>query len=445
MDDRVPAALLTDLYELTMAAAYVDEGMADVPATFSLFVRDLPPERGYLVAAGLDDVLAWLETLHFGDESLRALDRLEMFDDAFLTWLDELGFEGSVRAVPEGTVVFAEEPVLEVDAPLGVAQLAETFLLNQVTLQTVLASKCARCVDAAGDAAVVDFALRRTQGIDAGMKLVRCGKIAGVAATSNVAGAARYDVPASGTMAHAFVQAHPDETDAFRTFARHHREATVLLVDTYDTPRGVGRAIEVAREMREQGVELRGVRLDSGDLEVLSKQARTMLDDAGFPGMQVFASGGLDEFEIERLREAGAPIAGYGVGTAMGVSKDAPALDSVYKLVEVDGVAVRKTSEGKEIWPGRKQVWRRHGFEGDVLGIADETGPADDAEPLLVEVMRDGDRLDGDATDLDAAAERCREALAALPSGVKRLRDPDAYPVEASEALEAVTRDLPPS
>lgn len=441
MTDQVLSPLLTDLYELTMAAAYLDEGMADRPATFSLFVRDLPAERGYLVAAGLDDVLRWLEHLDFDDEALGALGDLDMFDSTFLDWLGGLRFTGTVRAVPEGTVVFAEEPILEVDAPLGVAQIAETYLLNQITLQTVLATKCARCVDAAGDAAVVDFALRRTQGIDAGMKLVRCGKIAGVAGTSNVAGAAHYDASPSGTMAHAFVQAHPDETDAFRAFARRYRDATVLLVDTYDTLRGVERAIEVAREMRDEGVELRGVRLDSGDLEALSKQARGMLDDAGFPEMQVFASGGLDEFAIERLREADAPIGGYGVGTAMGVSKDAPALDSVYKLVEVDGRPVRKTSEGKEIWPGRKQVWRRPGFGGDVLGTASETGPSD-AEPLLLEVMRDGDRVDADATDLDAAAARCRAAINALPDSVRRLRDAETHPVEVSDALRSVTESM---
>lgn len=441
MTDQVLSPLLTDLYELTMAAAYLDEGMADRPATFSLFVRDLPPERGYLVAAGLDDALAWLERLDFGDDALGALDELDMFDSMVLDWLADLRFDGAVRAVPEGTVVFGEEPILEVDAPLGVAQIAETYLLNQITLQTVLATKCARCVDAAGDAAVVDFALRRTQGIDAGMKLVRCGKIAGVAATSNVAGAAHYGVPASGTMAHAFVQAYPDEADAFRAFARRYREATALLVDTYDTLQGVERAIEVAREMRADGVELRGVRLDSGDLEQLSKRSRQMLDDAGFPEVQVFASGGLDEFAIERLREAGAPIGGYGVGTAMGVSKDAPALDSVYKLVQIGGTPVRKTSEGKEIWPGPKQVWRRPGFAGDVLATADEPDPDGDLEPLLVDVMRDGERVHADATDLEAAAERCRAALESLPDGVKRLRDPETYPVEVSQPLQGLTRE----
>lgn len=435
-------ALLTDLYEFTMAAAYVAEGTAERSATFSLFVRDLPPERGFLVAAGLDDALAWLEGLHFGPADLEVLRATGVdFGGEFLDWLGQARFTGTVRAVPEGTVVFAGEPLLEVDAPLAVAQLAETFLLNQVTLQTTLATKCARCRLAAGDATVVDFALRRTQGADAGMKVVRCARIAGIDATSNVAGAARYGLPAAGTMAHSYVQAHGDEEEeeaAFRVFARRYGEQTVLLVDTYDTVRGVERAIAVAREMREQGVELRGVRLDSGDLAELSRRTRELLDEAGFPGMRILASGGLDEYEVERLRAAGAPIDAFGIGTGMGVSRDAPTLDSVYKLVQLDGRPLRKTSEGKATWPGRKQVWRRAGFAGDVLGLAGEAAPPR-AEPLLVEVMRDGRRTDPGATDLDAAAGRCRAALAALPEGVRRLRRADAYAVEPSEALAELT------
>lgn len=437
----VPAALLTDLYEFTMAAVHLDEGTAERPATFSLFVRELPPTRGYLVAAGLGDALVWLEELRFDAAALDTLARLDLFDDAFLGWLRELRFRGTVRALPEGTPVFAGEPLLEVDAPLAVAQLAETYLLNQVTLQTTLTTKCARCVLAAGDADLVDFALRRTHGIDAGIKLVRCARIAGVASTSNVAAAERYGMRATGTMAHSFVQAYPEEIDSFRAFARRGGARTVLLVDTYDTLRGVERAIEVARELRGEGVDLRGIRLDSGDLVDLSRRARAMLDAAGFPAMRIFASGGLDEYEIERLLAAGASIDGFGVGTSMGVSRDAPSLDSVYKLVELDGRPVRKTSEGKATWPGRKQVWRRPGFGGDVLATADESAPVD-GEPLLVEVMRDGRPTDPSATDLGAGAERCRDGLAALPEGVRRLQETDDYPVEPSEALRALAAGL---
>lgn len=433
-------ALLTDLYELTMAAVYVAEGTAERPATFSLFVRDLPPERGFLVAAGLADGLDFLEQFRFSDHDLEALDALDRFDSAFLDYLRDLAFVGSVRAVPEGTVVFPDEPILEVDAPLAAGQIVETFLLNQITLQTVLTTKVTRCRLAAGDAPVLDFALRRTQGIDAGMKLVRAGRIAGIAGTSNVAGAARYGLRAAGTMAHSFVQAYEDEIEAFRAFARRWGDATVLLVDTYDTLEGVRRAVEVAGEMEGRGEHLRGIRIDSGDLLELSRRARSLLDEAGFEDVGIFVSGGLDEFRIEELRDGGAPVDGFGVGTAMGVSNDAPSLDSVYKLVEFDGRPVRKTSEGKTTWPGRKQVWRRWG-EDDVLGRVDEEGPVG-SEPLLVPVMEDGYRtVHGEAT-LDAAAERLAGDLAALPEGVTRLRDPEPYPVEPSEALLALTEEL---
>jgi nicotinate phosphoribosyltransferase len=283
MTTDVPHALLVDLYELTMVDVYRREDMAHRPATFSLFVRTMPPGRGYLVAAGLDDALRWLEELRFGSEELAAVERLGLFDRAFLDWLGELRFTGSVRAVPEGTAVFAHEPLIEVDGPIAEAQLAETFLLNQFTVQTTLATKAARCRHAATGRAVVDFALRRAQGIDAGMTLARTGPLVGLAATSNVAGADRYGLSASGTMAHSFVQVHADEADAFRAFAGAFGDATVLLVDTYDSHQGIDRAIHVATECRSHGTEIRGVRLDSGDLAALARHARRRLDEAGFP------------------------------------------------------------------------------------------------------------------------------------------------------------------
>ncbi len=435
-------ALLTDLYELTMAAVYLDEGMAQRPSTFSLFVRDLPSSRGYLVAAGLDDVLRYLEELRFSDDDLGVLDRLGRFDDSFLDYLRELRFEGAVRAVPEGTVVFPGEPILEVDGPVGAAQIAETFLLNQVTTQTTLATKAARHLYAARGRAVLDFALRRTQGIDAGMKLVRACRIVGLAGTSNVAGAQRYGLRASGTMAHSFVQAYPDELEAFRAFARRYGDATILLVDTYDTVEGVHKAVQVAREMRERGEHLRGVRLDSGDLAELSREARAILDEAGLDDVRVFASGGLDELAIDHLvGTEHAPVDGFGVGSALGVSKDAPVLDSVYKLVEYDGRSVRKTSEGKEIWPGPKQVWRRDDWSGDVLATAAEDGPGD-SRPLLVEAMVGGERTAAGRVDLDAAHERFAEQWAALPEPVKDLRDPAPYPVVVSDRLRGLAAEV---
>lgn len=435
--------LLVDLYELTMADAYRRHGMAARRATFTLSVRELPPTRGYLVAAGLGDVLDWLERLQFGPDELGAIERLGIFPPELLDWLADLRFTGSVRAVPEGTVVFGQEPILEVDAPIGEAQLAETFLLNQITLQTTLATKAARCRDAAGGAAVVDFALRRTQGIDAGMKLSRVGRIVGLAATSNVAGADRYGLPASGTMAHAFVQAYEDETDAFRGFAEVFGESTVLLVDTYDTPRGVERALRVAREMRERGVEIRGIRLDSGDLAALARDARRALDEAGFPDLLIVASGGLDEHEIHRLLHIEqAPIDGFGVGSALGVSADAPVLDSVYKLAVYDGRPVRKTSTGKASWPGAQQVWRAPDWSEDVLCLADEPAPGPGYEPLLVEVMRDGERTAAGSFGLDALHEEFERRWPDVPAPLRHLTEPAAHPVRVSERMQRLAAEV---
>ena len=306
MNGETSPALLLDLYELTMADAYRRESMADRPATFSLFMRSEPANWGYLVAAGLDDCLLWLEQLHFTPADLEAVARLRIFPDEFLVWLGELRFTGSVRAVPEGTIVFAGEPLLEVDGPVAEAQLAETYLLNQMTLQTGLATQASRCRHAAGGRAVVDFALRRAPGVDAGMKLARCSRLVGLSGSSNVAGAHRYGVASSGTMGHSFVQAHRDETAAFRAYAQVFREATVLLVDTYDTAGGVDAAIEVIRELGLSGAL--GVRLDSGDLAQLARETRVQLDTARLHNVRIFVSGGLDEYDLERFRADGAPI-----------------------------------------------------------------------------------------------------------------------------------------
>jgi nicotinate phosphoribosyltransferase len=443
MSRDVAHALLVDLYELTMVDAYRREGLASETATFSLFVRALPPTRAYLVAAGLDDGLRWLEELRFGPDELTAIEGLGLFDRRFLEWLAELRFAGSVRAVPEGTVIFPHEPILEVTAPLAEAQLAETFLLNQITLQTTLATKAARCRHAAGSRAVVDFALRRCQGIDAGMKLARICALVGLAGTSNVAGAVRYDVPATGTMAHAFVQAHPDEAESFRAFARAFGDATVLLVDTYDTHRGIEHAIEVASECRARGVEIRGIRLDSGDLAALAHHARRRLDQAGFPDVQVFVSGGLDEHQIQRLLDKErAPIDGFGVGSALGVADDAPTLDSVYKLVAHGGRPVRKTSTGKEIWPGAKQVWRAPDWSGDTVALADEPPPSVDHRALLVDVMQGGRRTAAGERSLDEANEYFAAEWGALPDTLMDLAAPGEYPITVSHRLQQLADEL---
>lgn len=439
----VPHALLVDLYELTMADAYRLHGMAGRPATFSLYVRELPPERSYLVAAGLDDALTWLERLSFGPDELAAVERLGLFPAEFLDHLAALRFTGRVRAVPEGTIVFAGEPLLEVDAPIDEGQLAETFLLNQLTLQTVLATKASRFREAAPGRALVEFALRRAHGVDAGMKLARVCGLAGFDGTSNVAGADRYGVPASGTMAHAFVQAHEDEVAAFRAFADALGERAVLLVDTYETARGVERAMQVAGEMRARGIEIKGIRLDSGDLAQLAGAARQRLDEAGFPGLQIFASGGLDEHEVARLvHEEQAPIDGFGVGTALGASTDAPVLESVYKLVAHEGRMVRKTSAGKSSWPGPKQVWRAPDWSEDVLTLADEPHPAAGYEPLLEEVLRDGRRTGAGQRDLPAANRHFEQAWDRLPARLRRLEEPDRHRVRVSAAVRRAAEEI---
>lgn len=430
-------ALVTDLYELNMAASYLRRGMTG-PATFSLFVRDLPRDWGFLVACGLEPCLDFLQELRFEEEDLDYLGRELGFPDDTLEAFSRLRFTGDVRAVPEGRLVFAQEPLLEVTAPLPEAQLVETYLLNQMTYQTAVASKAARCRLAAPDASLVDFSLRRVHGAEAGIGVARATAIVGFDATSNVEAARRLGLRAAGTMAHSYVEAFPSEIEAFHAFAEDFPDRVVLLVDTYDTELGVGNAIEVARELEKAGHRIAGVRLDSGDMAVLAKKARAMLDEAGLTDVQILASGGLDEHAIARLTAADAPIDAYGVGTKIGVAMDAPALDSAYKLVEYDGRSVAKLSTAKKTLPGPKQVWRREGMAGDVIGLADEKGPPS-SEPLLVEVMRGGRRAaPGDLTE---ARERFREELEVLPDALRTL-SPGPYPVEISGALERLSREV---
>ena len=419
------SGLLVDLYQLTMGESYLAEGMSEREATFSLFYRSLPEGWGYLLAAGLEDALRYLEELQFDEDDLAYLEGTGLFSVAFLERLRSFRFSGSVRAMPEGTAVFPGEPLLEVTAPILEAQVAETMVLNELHLQTLVASKAARSVEAAGGRTLVDFSLRRTHGGEAGLKVARASYLAGFDATSNVLAGRRYGIPLAGTMAHSYVQSFEDELAAFRAFARAYPDAAILLVDTYDTLEGVRLAVTVAHELGEEGHRLRGVRLDSGDLVELSRQARDLLDRAGLSDATVFASGGLDEAEIARLLDAGAAIDGFGVGTKMGVSADAPFLDLVYKLVEVDGRAVLKLSAGKATLPGRKQVWRirKDGLSvHDVLGLADSGG---DGEPLLQEVMREGRATWSEP--LDEIRERARRERESLPDGVRAL---DAGPYE---------------
>jgi nicotinate phosphoribosyltransferase len=430
------AGLFTDLYELTMAAAYVRAEL-NPTATFSLFVRRLPPERGFLLAAGLEDVLEYLRALRFTPEALRWLGSLGRFDPGVLDHLGELRFTGEVRAMPEGTAVFAEEPILEVTAPLIEAQLVETAVINLIQLPTLVASKAARAVLVAGGRPLAEFGLRRSHGTTAGMQAARAAWIAGFASTSNVLASMTWGIAASGTMAHSYVSAFSDELEAFRAYARAHPDDTVLLLDTYDTVAAAHKAAVVARELAAEGHRLAGVRLDSGDLDALSRAVRQVLEAEGAAGVPIVASGGLDEHDVARMVAAGASIDAFGLGTRIDTSADAPSLDLVYKLVRVGGRDVLKLSAGKESWVGPKGVHRFVGadgrFERDRLAAAEEPAPPD-AVSLLEPVMSEG-TLVRPHPSLDEIRTRAAAQVAALPVPVRRLTSPAAYPVEVSPLL----------
>ncbi len=428
----MPSALLTDLYELNMAASYLRRGM-DQEATFSLFVRRLPPARGFLVAAGLEPCLSFLEDFRFEEDELAYLGEHLGFEDETLAAFRDLRFEGDVWAVPEGRIVLADEPVLELTAPIAVAQLVETYLLNVITFQTTIASKAARCRIAADGRELVDFSFRRTQGIDAAMAVARATAMVGFTATSNVEAARRFGLRVAGTMAHSYIESFPAERDAFVAFATDFPTRTTFLVDTYDTLNGVRTAIEVIRELGLS--DHLGIRLDSGDLGELARASRAILDEAGMPHVRIFASGGLDELDVARLVRSGAPIDAFGVGTRVGVSADAPYVDSVYKLVEYDGRPVLKLSAGKTTAPGRKQVLR--GPRGDVVALRNEP-VADGYEPLLVPVMAGGRRT-GPHRTLETARRLFEADLETLPEGARRLLDPEPPKARFSDALEELT------
>jgi nicotinate phosphoribosyltransferase len=435
--------LYTDLYELRMAASYLRRGM-EGPATFSLFVRALPPERGFLVAAGLADALAFLEGFHLDDADLDYLRTTGCLPDDALQALSELRFTGDVWAVPEGRMIFAGEPLLEVTAPIAQAQLVETALLNVVTYQTAIASKAARCRLAAGGAQLVDFAFRRTHGLEAALAVARASAIVGFATTSNVEAARRYGLRPTGTMAHSFVEAFPDERSAFAAFAADYPRGAVFLVDTYDTLGGVRTAIDVTRHVRLPGPI--GVRLDSGDLAGLAVAARRLLDRAGLTGARIIASGGLDEYAIADLVTGCAPIDAYGVGTKMGVSADAPYLDSAYKLVAYGDRRVMKLSPEKITLPGAKQVFRGSDVGDDIIGLRAEPAPTGHT-PLLLPVMTAGQRLAVDesyspADEVIAASRRFDNDLAHLPEPARRLHDPTPPRPTLTPALDRLREDV---
>ncbi len=430
--------LLTDLYELTMADSYLRQDMNE-PATFDVFVRDLPPDRAFLVSAGLESVLHYLERLRFEEEGLAYLRSLGRFSAEFLEYLRGFRFSGSVRAIPEGEVFFPQEPLIEVTAPRIEAQIIETFLLNTLNFQVTIASKAARIVMAAAGRGVIDFSPRRDHGADAALKVARASYIGGGVGTSCVLAGQLYGIPVYGTMAHSYVMSFPDELSAFRAFARDFPDHCVLLIDTYDTLLGARHAIAVAKEMGARGGRLAGVRIDSGDLAADSRRVRRLLDEAGLADTQIVLSGGLNELTIAELIRDGAAADAFGVGTELGTSADAPFVEGVYKLVEdAEGYRI-KLSTGKATLPGRKQVWRLAGGEGapleDLIALADEPGPQD-AAPLLVEVMTGGRTIQTDR--LPDMQRRCRERLAHLPPPLRALRGGSPLPVRLSAAMEAL-------
>ena len=431
--------LFTDLYELTMAQAYFRQRMFE-PATFSLFVRSQPPHRGYLVFAGLEDVLNYLANLRFSTTNIDYLSSTGLFSEDFLEYLGSLRFTGGVRAIPEGRLFFANEPPIEVTAPIIEAQLAETFIVNQINLQTLLATKAARCVWAARGRTVTDFASRRAQGVDAALKMARCSYIGGFQSTSNVLAAQRYGIPPSGTMAHSFISSFDSQHEAFRAYAEAFPDRTVLLLDTYDTVEGARQAVKVGRELEATGHRLLAVRLDSGDFDYLSRQVRNILDEAGLHYVKILASGGLDEPELESLTKVGAPIDIFGVGTKAGVSADAPWTDMAYKMVCYGERPVMKLSAGKVSLPGPKQVFRTEDpggqFSKDILGLADED--IRNAAPLLTDVMAEGRRTSPDPA-LEQIRERFCQDFGQLDGRFKALVDPPQYPVAISGRLERLT------
>ena len=439
--DVTRSALLTDLYELTMLQTYLEHGMTD-RAVFEFFVRDAPAKRPFYVAAGLEQLLDWLEGLRFTEAELDWVRRCGHFSAGFADRLEGLRFTGDVHALPEGTVFFAQEPLVRVEAPLPEAQLVESRLMNILHFQSLIATKAARCVQAAAGRAVVDFGLRRAHGAEAGLWAARAAYIGGFAASATCLANSLYGVPVTGTMAHSFVLAHDSELEAFRRFARSHPDNVILLIDTYDTEAAARRVVDLARELAAEGIQVQAVRLDSGDLADHAGRVRRILDEGGQGEVKILASGGLDEFGIRDLVAAGAPIDGFGVGSKVDTSADLPFLDSAYKLHAYAGEPRRKRSEGKEDLPGAKQVYRQRDGEGrilrDVIGLADE---GCDGEPLLRPVM-EGGRAVAPPEPLKESRARCAASLGELPEELLGLEGAESSPVALSAGLRDLRRRL---
>ena len=438
--NQTSEALLTDLYQLNMLEAYLREGESGV-AVFEFFVRRLPAERGFLVAAGLDQCLSFLETLRYGREEIEWLASTGRFTDRLLRYLSEFRFTGDVHAIPEGTVVFESEPLLRVTAPLPQAQLVESRVINLMQFQTLIASKAARVVLAAPGKLLVDFGFRRAHGGEAGLLAARAAYIAGFAGTATVEAERQFGIPTFGTMAHSFIEAHDDESTAFELFAEARPDNLTLLLDTYDTEAAAWKVVALAPRLQQRGITIRSVRLDSGDLATLASRVRRILNEGGLSQVGIFVSGGLDEAAVSALVTAGAPIDGFGIGTSLTTSSDAPSLDCAYKLQEYRGLPRRKRSANKGTWPGPKQVWRRAGEDGRISG--DTVALADGAEPgvpLLVQVM-DAEKRSAPPPTLADSRKLAQRELEQLPDYLRQLEVERRYPVTIAPSLERLAAE----
>ncbi|MDR4652800.1 MAG: nicotinate phosphoribosyltransferase [Nitrosomonas sp.] len=432
--------LLADLYQFTMLQTYLEQDMQQT-AVFELFMRKLPPGRNFLIAAGLEQVLEFLENLTFSAEELEWL--APRFPPHVIRYLEHFRFQGDVHAMPEGTIFFPNEPILRITAPMPQAQLVESRIINLLHFETLIASKAARSVLIAPDKLLVDFGMRRAHGAEAGLLAARASYLAGFSGTATVLAGTLYDIPIFGTMAHAFIQAHDDESQAFEHFARSHPDNTTLLIDTYDTEAAAHKVVTLAKKLETDHIIIKGVRLDSGDLAQHARNVRRILDDGGLHGVTIFASGNLDEYKLQTLLTAHAPIDGFGIGTALDVSNDAPALDCAYKLQEFAGKPKRKRSEGKATWPGRKQVYRTFDRDGCMSGdtVALENGDPQQGAPLLQPFMHAGKRLHPKPS-LHALRQQTLMHYQSLPAAMIAMDCTDNYPVAISTTLQALTAQL---
>lgn len=441
MKTEQPGALLTDFYQLAMMQAYREQDMLDT-AVFELYFRNLPARRNFLVAAGLESALEFLENLRFTDAELAWVARQGSFSRSFVNYLAELRFTGDVYAVPEGVAIFPDEPILQVVAPLPQAQLVESRLINILHFQTLIASKAVRSVIAARGKLLVDFGMRRAHGSEAAIYAARASYIAGFSGTATILAGSMFDIPVYGTMAHSFIEAHMKEEDAFNHFARSFPGRVVLLIDTYDTEEGARKVVALAPQLAVDGITVSGVRLDSGNLEEHARNVRSILDEGGLKDTTIFVSSGIDEDGIQALLDAGAPIDGFGVGTRMDTSADVPYVDCAYKLQEYAGRPCRKLSEGKATWPGRKQVYRRHGGSGEL--ISDLVTLKDDRQegtPLLQRVMRGGLRL-SPPMSTESVRDRTSREMSCLPDQLRSLDPAPPYAVEIAPALRQLAQSM---